>query len=240
MGLRQVDERAKLQFDYGWKWFESAARQRMTMFNYYLIITGILANALVVSYKEGYSVITVAIGVIGILTSLGFLSFDVRNRGMAAIGEDILEKLENEVIFPEDFVNNKGEKLGPLCVERRKEMREGQKRPLRSNVLKHKYWIWLIQAAFALFFLMAIFMATYSPNHGGSSQNTEKLLENIEKLVFEQTAFIKAVPNQTGRAMDNFHDDLCRIESAVQKIKMGIDRIDLEECKKKEDKAQVR
>lgn len=209
------------------------------MFYYYLIITGILANALVVSYKEGYSAITVAIGAIGMITSLGFLSFDVRNRGMAAIGEDILEKLESEMIFSEDFVNDKGEKLGPMCVERRKKMREGQKRPLRSNVLKHKYWIWSIQTAFALFFLMMILMAICGPNREESSRNTEKLLENIEKLFFEQTVFIKAVPNQVGGAMDNFHDDLCRIESAVREIKMVIDRIDLEELKK-EDTTQVK
>lgn len=161
MELRDADERGKLQFDYAWKWFESAAKQRMIMFNYYLVIIGILANALVISYKEGYLSITIAIAFMGILTSFGFLSFDVRNRNMAAIGENLLEKLENQVIFPPEFVDDQGNKMGPLSVERREGMRENQKRTWKANLLKHKYWIRGIQIAFALCFFIAILMAIW-------------------------------------------------------------------------------
>lgn len=45
---------SQVRLDYAWKNFEGASKQRMTMFNFYLIMTGILANALVLTYKEGY------------------------------------------------------------------------------------------------------------------------------------------------------------------------------------------
>lgn len=158
------EEKVKLRFDYAWKWFESAARQRMVLFNYYLIITGILANAFVVSYKEGYAAISVAIGIMGILTSCGFLSFDVRNRNMATRGEDVLEKLEKEVIFGQDFVDERGNEMGPLCVDRRLKMRQGQKPTLRAYLLKHKYWIRGIQTVFAVLWLLAILMTICRSN----------------------------------------------------------------------------
>jgi len=159
MEFRKVDERDKLQFDYAWKWFESAAKQRMILFHYYLIIVGILANAIVLSFKEGYIGMIIFIGIIGIFTSLAFLSFDIRNRGMAKLGEDILEKLEIEVIFPPEFVDKSGNKMGPFSVERKIGMREGQKRTFKYLLLKHKYWIRGMEIIIALFFLFVVIKA---------------------------------------------------------------------------------
>jgi hypothetical protein len=182
MELREVDERVKLQFDYGWKWFDSCAKARMTMFYYYLIIVGILANALVLSYKEGYSAITVGIAFMGVLTSFGFMCSEIRNRGTIGIGEDVLEKLENDVIFPDDFVDDAGNKLGLLTVERKKGMRHGQRRSFKANLLKHTYWILLIQAAFALCFLLAITMAIFRPAWGRKPREFKALENRIEKI----------------------------------------------------------
>lgn len=159
MELREVDERAKLQFDYAWKWFESHQRQRMIMFYYYCIIVGVLANALVASYGESYSTIRVPIGIMGFVTSLAFFFFDFRNRDMEAVGEDILEKLENEVIFPPEFADNKGNKMGPVSVDRRIGMREGQKITIKRLLFKHKYWIRGMQLMVALYFLVVVIKA---------------------------------------------------------------------------------
>jgi len=159
MELREINERDKLQFDYAWKWFESHQKQRMIMFYYYCIIVGILANALVASYKESYSAIRIPIGIMGFVTSFAFFFFDIRNRGMTRVGEDVLEKLENEVIFPEDFVDKDGNKMGPLSVERRMAMREGQKQTLKGKILKHKWWIRGMQLIVALYFLIIVIKA---------------------------------------------------------------------------------
>jgi len=156
MEMREIDERDKLQFDYAWKWFESHQRQRMVMFYYYCIIVGILANALVASYKENYSTVRIPIGIMGVVTSLAFFFFDIRNRGMAEVGEHVLEKLENEVIFPPDFVDKDGNKMGPLSVDRRIGMREGQKLTAKRLLLKHKYWIRVMYVIVAFYFLFMV------------------------------------------------------------------------------------
>ena len=156
MELRKIDDRDKLQFDYAWKWFESHQRQRMIIFYYYCIIVGILANALVFSYKENISLIRVPIGFMGMITSLAFFFFDIRNRGMVKIGEDILEKLENEVIFPPDFLGKNGNKMGPLSVDTRIGMREGQKLTFKQLFFKHKYWIRTMYVIVALCFLVFV------------------------------------------------------------------------------------
>jgi hypothetical protein len=156
MELRKIDDRDKLQFDYAWKWFESHQKQRMIMFYYYCIIVGVLANALVASYKETFSSIRVPIGIMSFFTSIAFLFFDIRNRGMAKVGEDILEKLENEVIYPSDFLDKDSNKMGPLSVDRRIGMREGQKLTAKRFFLKHKYWIRGIYVIVALFFLVFV------------------------------------------------------------------------------------
>jgi len=154
MELREVDDRNKLQFDYAWKWFESHQRQRMIMFYYYCIIVGILANALVASYKESYSIIRIPIGIMGFVTSVAFLLFEIRNRWLCKVAEDLLEKLENEVIFPPDFLDKNGNKMGPMSVDTRIGMREGQKLTIKRLFLKHKYWIRVMYVIVALCFLV--------------------------------------------------------------------------------------
>lgn len=156
MEMREIDERDKLQFDYAWKWFESHQRQRMVMFYYYCIIVGVLANALVASYNVNYSLLRVPIGVIGIITSFAFLLFEKRNRWLCKVAEDILEKLENEVIFPPEFLDENGNKMGPLSVDTRIGMREGQKFTVKRSVLKHKYWIRAMYIIVALFFIIFV------------------------------------------------------------------------------------
>lgn len=156
MEMREIDERDKLQFDYAWKWFESHQRQRMVMFYYYCIIVGVLANALVASYEANYSSLRAPIGIMGTITSLAFLFFEIRNRGMCTVAENILEKLENEVIFPPEFTDENGNKMGPLSVEKRNRMREGQKLTCKSLFLKHKYWIRVMYVIVALCFLFFV------------------------------------------------------------------------------------
>ena len=90
MELRDINERDKLQFDYAWKWFESHQKQRMVMFYYYCIIVGVLANALVFSYKEDLSTIKIPIGIMGCVTSFAFFFFDKRNRDLTTEAENIL------------------------------------------------------------------------------------------------------------------------------------------------------
>jgi hypothetical protein len=49
------DDLQKLRADYAWKWFDLHAKQRMTLFNYFLIIAGIFANAILLSFRDAGS-----------------------------------------------------------------------------------------------------------------------------------------------------------------------------------------
>jgi len=161
--LKDADERVKLQFEYAWRWFDSHAKQRMMMFYYYLVMVGILANAWVLSYDKGYSAIAVAISLMGVLASVGAVCFDKRNRQMSKTAEDILESLETVEIYAATTDGEGSNQMGPLSTDRRLGMREGQKRTLRKELLKHKFWIRLIEGSFALAFLLAIALALCWP-----------------------------------------------------------------------------
>lgn len=166
MAKLKVDDLSRLQFDYAWKWFEFHARQRMIMFYYYLIITGIFGNALILAFHAEYYLVVALLCLLGLLTSAGFVVFDYRNRSMAAYGEAVLEKLESELLFPEAFTDEDGRRLGPMNVERREGMREGQPRLLRHELLKHKWWIRGIECAVGMLFgvalLVSLGLALYS------------------------------------------------------------------------------
>ena len=102
-GGSKVDDLTKMQFDYAWKSFDFHAKQRTTIFNYFMVIVGILANALVTAYKEGYQALVYPIALLGAATSVAFIVFDIRNRQLVRQAEDVLEKLEDSQIYPEAF-----------------------------------------------------------------------------------------------------------------------------------------
>jgi hypothetical protein len=95
----ELNDLDKLRLDYTWKWFDFHAKQRMQLFNFFLIITGILATAFVSAYDKSLYFLAVAVCVIGSLQSLGFLAFDFRSRTLTRYAEDILEKIEGDTLF---------------------------------------------------------------------------------------------------------------------------------------------
>jgi len=162
MGGRDVDERVKLQFEYAWRWFDSHAKQRMTMFYYYLVMIGILANAWVASYDKGQTNIAVAISVLGIVTSVAAICFDMRNRQMCTAAEDILEKLETTAIYRTQTDDGNKCLVGPLSADREIGMREGQRRTWTQSGLKHKLWIRLLEGLSGAGFGLGIVMILQS------------------------------------------------------------------------------
>lgn len=87
---------------YVWDWWKFHAKQRTDMFNYFLIITGILANAYIailgnkISQPALARTLTAALGSGGAVTAVGFLLLDVRNRRQLERATAILQKIEAE------------------------------------------------------------------------------------------------------------------------------------------------
>jgi hypothetical protein len=76
--------------EYGFKWFEFHAQQRITTFNFYLIIYSGLAAAVSFLLKEKFQLGSIFISLILIVVSVLFWQLDVRNRQLIGIGESIL------------------------------------------------------------------------------------------------------------------------------------------------------
>lgn len=86
-----------------------------------------------------------AIGALGAFAAVAFIIFDIRSRALTKRSEDVLEQLERDVIFRDDYrftANGSSAQLGILRRERDDNMREGQKRPPLAHLTKMKWWIW--------------------------------------------------------------------------------------------------
>ena len=92
----QTDDLIQVRLTYVWDLWKFHAKQRTDMFNYFLIITGILANAYVTLLKNGdrQHALAVGLGLLGIITSVGFCLLDIRNRKQLERATDILIKIE--------------------------------------------------------------------------------------------------------------------------------------------------
>ena len=135
-------ELLKLRCTLSWNWFEFHARQRMSMFNYFILTTGILVNGYVAAAKDEYLSILLAVTFLGMWQALTFFMIDVRSRQLIGYGEDVLEKIERDTVFPDGFTSvetRPGLSLGLL--RRDKNFREGKVTGLRW-LKKMKTWMW--------------------------------------------------------------------------------------------------
>jgi hypothetical protein len=86
-----TDKRAEeTALEYGFKWFEFHAQQRITTFNLYLIVYSGLAAAVSFLLKEKLPLGSILISLMMIGVSILFWQLDVRNRQLIKIGESIL------------------------------------------------------------------------------------------------------------------------------------------------------
>lgn len=106
---------ASKRLDYAWGWFQFHAKQRTDMFNYFLIVTGILATAFVDLGKEGHPHLARTLAGLGVITASGFLLLDLRNKRLVDKSAHILDVLEKTEIFA-DFRDTKNNPLG-LCKD---------------------------------------------------------------------------------------------------------------------------
>jgi hypothetical protein len=83
--------------NYAWRWFSFHAKQRVDMFNYFLIGTGILAAA----YAQAFDKTPVAgaiIAAVALFMTFSFLMIDKRNRCLYQLGLDVLKNIEKDAV----------------------------------------------------------------------------------------------------------------------------------------------
>ena len=141
-----INDLVKIQFDYAWKWFDFHARQRTSMFNFYVIVVAAVFGAIGALLRESdaNTNIIVIFCLFGIVTSLIFFGFDRRNIRLLSYGEVTLISLEN-TIFPTEtervfFDKNKLRKIGLLKQEYYKQNKEQVNDPEffgRPRIISH-------------------------------------------------------------------------------------------------------
>jgi len=81
---------------YAWRYFELHSAQRMTLFNYYLIISGAICTGLAATLQgtQAFSVLGVALGGLLTLFSFVFWKLDQRTSSLIKFAESILSIAE--------------------------------------------------------------------------------------------------------------------------------------------------
>ena len=89
----------QIRLNYAWRWFALHAQQRVTMFNYFLVASGILANAYGLLLQAKHWEAAIAAAIIGCLVGVVSLGLDARNHQLVKLGEEVLAEIEREHLF---------------------------------------------------------------------------------------------------------------------------------------------
>ncbi|MGC0995430.1 hypothetical protein [Pantoea agglomerans] len=110
-----MTEYEKLASEHAWKYFEIHAQQRITVFNFYIAITGLLAAGIGFSLQNGgsYFYLSALIGIFMAFMSFIFWKLDSRVSILIKNAEESLKNIElkfsdeNYKIFNKDFNDDK-------------------------------------------------------------------------------------------------------------------------------------
>ena len=89
------------RFDYAWNYFDFHAKQRTTIFNFFLIFIGFILNAYATIYAKADAnpPLLIGLAIFGIFATICFIVLDRRNEELVDIAEAILIALENDSLF---------------------------------------------------------------------------------------------------------------------------------------------
>ncbi|MCL2177128.1 MAG: hypothetical protein FWB72_04205 [Firmicutes bacterium] len=90
-------------YNVAWKHFEFHAKQRLSLLQFYLIFTGVLATAIVTIFSLGglYS-LGIFLGILMAVKSLLFYKLDHRNKLLTKVAETVIREFERKFDFSYD------------------------------------------------------------------------------------------------------------------------------------------
>ena len=191
-------ELAKLQHSYAWNLFDFHAKQRVSMFNYFLIIAGIFASGIIASWKTDIHWMPIALGLLGAFTAFGFILLDCRNKQLVELAEDVLLKIETDWLYTIDFKVSRKEKpkdQNPIqggfmlreYLEEQKRKKTEFIKNLKEDTIKHKVVIRSIESLVLVCFLASSFLALIKQP---AILNVPALVAPINSLADQQTTII--------------------------------------------------
>jgi hypothetical protein len=162
---RAIVEFEKLRLELAWRHFEFHARQRTTMFHFYILLLPFLIGGFFYILKQAsvpsanVTAAATLVAFIGAVLSLVFWAFDVRNRQLYRVSQENIKLLESNFLYTRDYVpltyqTSLGDQLifHGIINEEESRYRDG----FWDAVIKHKL---LMPALYILTFIIFIFLA---------------------------------------------------------------------------------
>jgi hypothetical protein len=87
------------RLDYARYFFDHHAKQRMSMFNFFLIFSGFVISGYANLSKDGNYLFSTTLALAGAVLTIFFICLDRRNEELVHIAEDVLGALESDALF---------------------------------------------------------------------------------------------------------------------------------------------
>ncbi len=151
-GQLHDDFLTQMKFDYAWRYFSLHARQRVTMFNFFLLGSGVLGNACVLLLREQLDWQAGVVAAIGFFVSLVAIGLDVRNNQLVRLGEEALRRVERDHLI---LVGKNPPEYAILTLDRCQEQSSEKHKRILKWLLKHKVSIRSVEGIVAIVYLGA-------------------------------------------------------------------------------------
>ena len=92
-------ELMKLKFEYAWRHFSLHARQRVQMFNFFLLGSSFLASGYGLLIREQLYWPAIVLALVGVLVGIASFILDIRNAMLVDLGEGALMSFEQEYLI---------------------------------------------------------------------------------------------------------------------------------------------
>lgn len=104
MDAKEIGELEKLRFEYAWRFFDFHAKQRITMFNFFVVLVPFLCGGYFFNLKTdgglyGQALFSFVIAMLGLALTGTFHLFDLRNRQLYQISQKNLRLIERGYLY---------------------------------------------------------------------------------------------------------------------------------------------
>jgi hypothetical protein len=141
-GAHKIDRQWNIfeaRYKYAWDYFDFHAKQRTTMFNFFLIFVGFVISGYVSLLNADKQPLATGLAGLGAILTTFFLFLDRRNEEFVHLAEEVLEQLEADVLFTEYRVQKRWPKrrkwYGPMDKKQAEDRHEAQ--PLSILLRQH-------------------------------------------------------------------------------------------------------
>jgi hypothetical protein len=95
--LNDEQKQLELELKFSWDWFQYHASQRLTAFNFFLVLIGAIAVGYAQAVTHASQTLGIVLGSFGAFVALAFLAMDIRNQELVECGLKALKDLEAQL-----------------------------------------------------------------------------------------------------------------------------------------------